>query len=302
VPAHRGAGRRLGLGRRGLLEQETPLAEHAVVLRPGTVLIRDPARSNAYTLRIGGTDQSYVDLDDPTNLEFDYVQRITDVIDVLAPPGERIRVVHVGGAAMTIPRYVAATRPSSAQVVLEPDTALTEWVREWLPLPKQSGIKVRAVDGLTGIGALADGYADLVIVDAFLGARVPSDLTTAEFFSDVARVVAPRGIAVVNVTDRGPFLYGRRVAAGLLEAFAHLMWSAEPSTLKGRRFGNVIVAASALPLPVAAYAHRAGSGPYPYRVLHGTRIAQLVAGARPFGGSDVSPSPDPPFDFFRGPQ
>lgn len=223
------------------------------------------------------------------------------MIDVLAPPGERIRVVHVGGAAMTIPRYVAATRPHSAQVVLEPDAVLTEWVREWLPLPRQSGIKVRAVDGLTGLRQFADGYADLVVVDAFLGARVPSDLTTAEFFADVARVVVPRGVAVINLTDRGPFLYGRRVAAGLIEAFTHVMWSAEPSTLKGRRFGNVIVAGSALPLPVNAYARRAGSGPYPYRVLHGTPLDQLLADARPFAGADVSPSPDPPFDFFRGP-
>ena len=301
MAARRSARIRLGLRRRGLLGQDTPLAEHAVVLRPGTVLIRDQARLNAYTLRIGATDQSYVDLDDPTNLEFDYVQRIADVIDLLAAPGERIRVVHVGGAAMTIPRYVAATRPRSAQVVLEPDTMLIEWVREWLPLPKQSGIKVRAVDGLTGIGALADGYADLVVVDAFLGARVPSDLTTVGFFADVARVVAPRGIAVINLTDRGPFPYGRRVVAGLLESFAHVMWSAEPSTLKGRRFGNVILGASALPLPVAAYAQRAGSGPYPYRVLHGARLDQLVAGARPFRGTDVSPSPDPPFGFFHGP-
>lgn len=275
------------------------MPEHAIVLRPGTVLLRDPARANAYTLRIGSTDQSYVDLDDPTNLEFDYVQRIADLIDVLAPAGERMRVVHVGGAAMTIPRYVTATRPRSAQIVLEPDTALTAWIREWLPLPRQSGIKVRAVDGLSGVAGLPDGYADLVVIDAFLGARVPSDLTSTEFFADVARAIAPRGTAVINLTDRGPFGYGRRVAAGLLATFAHVMWSAEPSTLKGRRFGNVIVAASNVPLPVADYAQRAGSGPYPYRVLHGTRLEQLVAGARPFAGSDVSASPDPPFDFFR---
>jgi spermidine synthase len=255
------------------------VAEHAIVLRPGTVLIRDPARVNAYTLRIGGTDQSYVDLDDPSNLEFDYVQRIADLIDVLAPPAERIRAVHVGGAAMAIPRYLATTRPRSAQVVLEPDAALTAWVREWLPLPRQSGIKVRTTDGLAGVAELPDGYADLVVVDAFLGARVPAELTTVEFFADVARVVAPRGVLAINLTDRGPFGYGRRVAAGLLEAFAQVLWSAEPSTMRGRRFGNVILAASALPLPVLDYAQRAGSGPYPYRVLTGSRLTQLVAGA-----------------------
>jgi spermidine synthase len=265
------------------------------------VLIRDPARANAYTLRIGSTDQSYVDLEDSTYLEFDYVQRIVDLVDLLAAPGERIRVVHVGGAAMTIPRYLTVARPHSAQIVLEPDAELTEWIREWLPLPRRSGIKVRAVDGRLGVSRLADGHADLVIVDAFVGARVPSDLTTTEFFADVARVVGPAGVLVLNLTDRGPFGYGRRVAAGLLATFRHVLWSAEPATLKGRRFGNVILAGSPSPLPATAFAQRAGSGPYPYRVLHGPRLSELVAGARPFGGADVSPSPDPPFDFFRGP-
>ena len=102
---------------------------------------------------------------------------------------------------------------------------------------------------------------------------------------------------MINLTDRGPFGYGRRVAAGLLQVMDHLLWSAEPSTMKGRRFGNVIVAASALPLPATDFAQRAESGPYPYRVVTGARLTQLVGGARPFAGSDVSPSPDPPFDF-----
>ena len=152
-----------------------------IVLDTGSqvvTLVEDPARPGAYLVRIGGTDQSYVDLADPLRLEFDYVQRIADVVDEIAPDGERIRIVHIGGAALTLPRYVTATRPSSAQIVLEPDEELTRLVREHLPLPRQSGIKIRAVDGRAGIAAMRDGFADLVIVDAFAGARVPAELTT----------------------------------------------------------------------------------------------------------------------------
>jgi len=274
-----------------------------LVLRTGdsaTVLLADPTRQRAFTLRVGRTDQSYVDLDDPRRLEFDYVQRIAEVLDCVAPEGERLSVVHVGGAALTVPRYLVATRPRSAQVVLEPDSELTELVRLHLPLPRQSGIKVRARDGRAGIAELRDGYADVVVVDAFAGSRVPAELTTAAFFADVCRVLAPGGTVVLNVTDRGPFGYARRVLAGISAAFEHVLFSAEPATLKGRRFGNVVLTASTAPLPVAEIAALAGRAPYPYRVLHGARLTQLLAAARPFTEEECEPSPVPPGDLLFG--
>lgn len=266
-----------------------------LVLRPGVALVPDHAYPAAYLLQVDGTDQSYVDLDDATRLEFDYVERIADVVDLAAPTGQRLRVVHVGGAGLTVPRYVAATRPQSAQVVLEPDAELTAFVREHLPLPRHSGIKVRAVDGCTGIAELACAYADLVIVDAFVGARVPAELTTVEFLTDVRRVLGPAGMVVVNLTDRGLSAYGRRVLAGVRSVFGHALLSAEPATLKGRRFGNLLVLGSGSPLPVTELAARAGTGAYPYRVVHGARLNQLVGGLIGFTEADGQPSPPPPY-------
>lgn len=267
-----------------------------LVLRSGTdgaLLIRDLAYQRAFTLRVGRTDQSYVDLDDPLRLEFDYVQRLVDVLDNVAERGERLRVIHVGGAAMTLPRYVAATRPNSAQIVLEPDTELTAFVRHHLPLPARSGIRVRGIDGRRGIAALRDGYADLVIIDAFVGARVPADLTTAEFFADARRALSDHGVIIINLTDRGPLCYARRVLAGLHLAFPHVLLCAEPSTLKGRRFGNVIIAGGPTPLSYASIADRAGRPPFPYRLLHGGRLRQLLADLAPFSDDDAEPSPEP---------
>jgi spermidine synthase len=270
-------------------------AGHVIELRPGTRLIRDLAYRAAFTVRIDGTDQSYVDLDDPRRLEFDYVQRIADLTDVLAEPGRPLRVVHVGGGALTLPRYVAVTRPRSPQIVLEPDAGLTAFVRRHLPLPPRSGIRVRGVDGRTGIEALPDARAELIIVDAFVGAQVPAELTTIEFLTDVRRALVPSGTVVINVTDRGPSTYGRRVLAGVRSVFAHTVLSAEPSTLKGRRFGNLLMVGSDAPLPVTAFAERAGRGPYPYRVLHGGRLAQLASGHTGFTLADAQRSapPDP---------
>lgn len=256
-------------------------------------LVEDPAQPGAFLVRIGDTDQSYVDLADPLRLEFDYVQRIADVIDEIAPEGARMRVVHVGGAALTLPRYVAATRPSSAQIVLEPDEELTMLVREQLPLPRRSGIKVRATDGRSGIAAMRDDFADLVIVDAFVGARVPPELTTTEFLTDVRRVVGSTGAVVVNVTDQGRLGYSKRVLAGVAAVFDHAVYGAEPATLKGRRFGNVIITGSEAPLPEAALIRRAAGSMFPYRVLTGTQQSRFVGGAKPFTDEDAEASPDP---------
>lgn len=268
-----------------------------LVLRPGengVLLVPDRSRPSAFTLRMGRTDQSYVDLDDPLRLEFDYVQRIADALDAYGEPGARLRVVHVGGAAMTLARYVSATRPQSAQIVLEPDVELTNFVREHLPLPRRSGIKVRGIDGRAGIAELRNGYAEVVVIDAFDGARVPGDLTTVEFFGDVRRVLTPTGTVMLNLTDRAPFSYGRRVIAALSSAFEHVLMSAEPATLKGRRFGNVLVLGSPSPLPHLELARKAGAGAFPYRVVHGERLTQLVGGGIGYTDADAEMSPEPP--------
>ena len=250
-------------------------------------------RPGTFVLRMAGMSQSHVDLDHPLHLEFEYVRRIADVIDAAALPGVPLRVVHVGGAAMTLPRYVAAARPRSAQVVLEPAADVTELVRAVLPLPPRSGIKVRPVNGRSGVAALRDGYAELVDLDAFAEARVPGELVTAQFFGDVARVLEPGGLFVLNLTDRSPFGWTRRVVAGLRDAFDEVMLTAEPATLRARRLGNLIVVAARGPVPVEALRQRSASAAAPYRVLGAGQVSDGFGGGTPFSEADAEPSPPP---------
>lgn len=257
-------------------------------------IIRDRDRAGGFILRIDGTDQSYVDLHDPAHLEFDYVQRIADVIDAHREPGETLRFVHIGGAGMTLPRFVAATRARSAQIVLEPDEAVTTMVRAQLPLPRNSGIKVRPVDGRSGIAAMRPDFADIVVLDAFDGARIPADLVTTEFFEAVATVLTDDGLFLLNLADRAPFVYVRRVLRGVSGHFPNVMISAEPATLKGRRFGNLLVVASRGTIPWESLARRAASSPLPYRVLASRDVMDRFAGGTPFTDTDSERSPAPP--------
>jgi len=84
---------------------------HAQVASGAAELRPDRDRRHGWTLLLDGTPQSHVDLDDPTHLEFDYVRRLGHVVDVVAPPRRPLRVLHLGGGAFTLPRYLAATRP-----------------------------------------------------------------------------------------------------------------------------------------------------------------------------------------------
>lgn len=234
--------------------------------------------SGQFLVRIGGRDQSYVDLDDPTHLVFDYVRRMGDVIDAAADPVRPLRVVHVGGAGLTLPRYVAATRPTSAQIVLEPFVEVTERVRAELPLPRRSGIKVRAIDGRAGVAALRDDAVDLLVVDAYDDGQVPRDLLASEHLADVARVLAPGGLYLLNLADRAPFALVRDVVAGLHAHFGALMVSAEPATLRGRRDGNLLVVAGAGSVPVEVLRARATTSGSPYRVIAGSLLSDTFGG------------------------
>jgi spermidine synthase len=220
-----------------------------------------------HVLELDGMEQSAVDLLDPTNLVFDYMRRIGDLIDAMIPsPPTPIRALHIGGAGMAIPRYVAATRPRSAQIVLEPDEVVIAQVRIEAPLPRHSGIKVRPVDGSTGIQQVRSDSQDLVVLDAFERAVVPEELTTTDFMGHVRRVLVPGGVFVANLVDRPPFALVRRVV-GLGRDLGTPVVGVEPSTLKGRRSGNVVVVCGGVPrLPFGS------PPPMEYRVFAGRAV------------------------------
>lgn len=235
--------------------------------------------STIYTLDLDGMSQSAVHLSDPTQLVFDYVRRIGDVID--RRPAGPLRVLHIGGAAMTLPRYVAATRPRSAQIVLEPSEQVIEQVRAECPLPPRSGIKVRPVDGFAGIKAVREISQDVVVLDAFADAVVPAALVTVDFFTEVARVLAPGGVLVANLTDRAPFTMIRDALAAIRVTVVDpvggtIVVGAEPATSKAKRHGNLIVVAGATgATPLGE------PSPTSYRVWAGSAVSDSFGGGSP---------------------
>jgi spermidine synthase len=254
-------------------------------------LLRDLDTANGWLLLVNGVPSSYVDLDDPLHLEFEYVRWTADVLDVIAAPPAPLEMVHIGGAGCTLPRYVAATRPGSRQLVFERDARLVDLARSQLQLRTSPQLRLKAVDGRQALRRRRSDSADVVIRDAFSGPVVPAELAAVEFIRDVRRVLRAGGAYVVNTADRTPLTWLRAEAATLLAVFSHVALVTEPAVLRGRRYGNAVLVGTAGQLPLDALARRLSTGPAPARVLSTARVRQLVRDAAVITDVAVPPAP-----------
>jgi spermidine synthase len=257
-------------------------------------LLPDVDRERAWLLTLDGAPQSYVDLDDPHHLEFEYARRLGHAVDAAAPAGAPLDVVHLGGGALTLPRYVAATRPGSRQIVVEADGDLTGFVLEHLPLPPGAEIRIVTGDARAALAGLPHAAADLLLVDVFGGDRVPAHLTSVQFVREAAALLRPGGLYAANLADGPPLAFARGQVATVRAVLPEVCLLAEASVLRGRRFGNVVLLARDGALPVAPLARRLAADPFPARVEHGERLERFAADAEPVDDTTATASPEPP--------
>jgi hypothetical protein len=259
-------------------------------------LVPDSDRPGGWTLLVDGAPQSYVDVHDPTYLHFEYVRRLATVIDAAGPPGAGLDVLHLGGGALTLARYVAATRPGSHQRAVELDRAITDLVRRALPLPRRADVRVRASDARAATEAIRDGRFDLVITDVYRDGRMPRALASTDFAAHARRVLRPAGLYAVNVADHPPLAFTRTQAATLRAVFGDVALVADPTVLRGRRAGNLVLVACARDagLPVGRLAAAANHDRVPGRLLHRADLDRFVAGAKPATDATAEDSPPPP--------
>ncbi|MFB8244968.1 spermidine synthase [Streptomyces sp. NPDC055952] len=257
-------------------------------------LMPDVDRERAWLLTVDGAPQSYVDLDAPAHLEFEYARRLGHALDVVAEPGRALDVVHLGGGALTLPRYLCVTRPGSRQDVVEADRALLDLVAEHLPLPEGSRVTLHAADARRWLEEAPGDSADVVVADVFGGSRVPAHLTSVGHVGEAARVLRGSGVYLANLPDAAPFAFLRSQLATLATAFEEIVLIAEPGVLRGRRFGNAVLVAAHAPVDVAALARLAAADAFPARVVHGAALREFTGAARPVRDEDAVPSPEPP--------
>lgn len=226
----------------------------------------DPDRPSGQVLMLDTLRHSYVDAADPTYLEFNYVNAIASVADVLAPSGEPIDSLHIGGGGLSLPRYLDATRPGGRTVVLEVDAGVAD-VAVGLSPPVDPALDLRIVDGRVGLAAQPAAAYDLVVGDAFGGLSVPWHLTTVQTVRDVRRTLRPDGVYALNLIDYPPADFARAELATVLAVFPHVAMIGTPGALDGSVGGNYVVVASAAALPLPAIAERIDERGTPIAVL-----------------------------------
>ena len=135
--------------------------------------------------------------------------------------------------------------------------------------------------------------------DVYSGAQTPAHLTTVEFYTAAARLLAPDGVLLVNVADGAGLAFARRQVATVRSVLEHVIVLAEVQTLKGRRFGNLVIAASPAPLPTEWLPRLMAAGPHPAKVAQGAELDEFARGARPATDADATPSPKPAASVFE---
>lgn len=235
------------------------------------------------TLFIDGVESSHHHLTEPTVLVFEYMQYIQAVMRAqMSGPFTlgRPRVLHLGAAGCSMARAIHAEWPSSHQVAIEMDERLAAYVRDWFDLPRSPALRIRVQDALDAVTTAPASRYEVIVRDAFSQFTIPAHLTTTAYVSHVARVLSPGGIYLANCADHPPLTLTRREVATAREHFAHVGIITEPAILRGRRYGNIIIAASDRPFKGAL--HRIlRTLPSPARLLVGAEITNFIAGHTP---------------------
>ena len=237
----------------------------------------------SFTLVVDGTPQSHVNLDDPSELFFEYIQRIGHVIDLLGIPGEPITAVHLGAGALTLPRYVEATRPGLAPAGRRAGerpgrprarrTALVEAAHPGAARRCARGARQAARPGCAARSTCSSSTSSAG------RARPPTSRASSSTARRVALLAAAAGSSLVNVADGPGLAFARGQAATLLAAYrarrrARRDAGSQGPPVRQHRVGRL----ARTPLPLEWMPRLLAGGPHPAKVVDGRRTARVHRG------------------------
>ncbi|MDY6056017.1 spermidine synthase [Micrococcus sp.] len=275
-------------------------------------ILPDPWTDGVFLLKVNGVESSQLNPDRPETLGFEYMRWSAAVLrHRFAPDVDRLRVLHLGGAGCTFARWVTHVWPQAHQLAVELDAGLAALARERFALPRAPQLKIRVGEAGEVLAGLRPETREVIVRDVFApedlpfptpersgdlpfpererrgeGVHVtPAHLTGLTAAAHAARVLVPGGVYLLNIGGGPDLTSVRREVAALTATFPHVEVMADPAMLKGRRRGNVIAAASTLPLAAEALGGRAGlardllADALPARLVDD--VGRFVAGAAP---------------------
>ncbi len=152
--------------------------------------------------------QSYVNLNNPLYLEYEYLKIYADILKWRFDKNNTFQTLSIGGGGYTFPRYMEIYYPHSEIEVVEIDPEVTKVAYEYLGLSPNTRIKTYNTDGRWYVMNCPKKY-DVIFIDAFNDLSVPYHLTTKEFAKELKDIMKPTGILLTNIVDnfqKGAFL------------------------------------------------------------------------------------------------
>lgn len=240
----------------------------------------DGFSDHGYVLEIGGAEQSHVDVQNPDYVFYEYLRRIANAVDVLAPAGEPITAAHLGAGALTLVRYIQATRPGSRQVAVDIEPELMGFVKDRLPLPAGTDCQLVVGDAREQLANLPEvlgvpGF-DAIILDIFTGMDAPAHLANRDFYRELKDALSERGMVAINVGDDAGLPFFQLQAAAMLEVFDHVWCLCESSMISGQSEGNLVLVGTARELDEDTQDWLYALGPHPAEVLTTDELRDLL--------------------------
>ena len=208
------------------------------------------ARDTGILLMLDGAESSFLDMRDPSHLDFEYHQQMDAVLTTLRGAGGPVKALHLGGAGCALARAWDVTRPGSQQVAVEIDEILADRVRTWFDLPRSPRLRIRVGDAAEVVTGLRPGQWDVVVRDVFNGGSVPASCRSQEFLGTCLRALAPDGLLLVNTASMPRAQAGAEIAAltrALDGDVSCAVMVADPAAVRGRRRGNLVLVARQTP-------------------------------------------------------
>lgn len=241
-------------------------------------------KEDGWVIEIDGVAQSH--LGDPGQ-----PPKLASIRWMLAALGDRPprTAAHLGGALLALPRAVAHRWPSTTQTVVELEPALVELTRSRFPLP--AGITMETADARSWLETHPGSEHDAIVIDIFVGNRIPPAFTSLECMTAARRALREEGRLVLNSVAGPELLFTRRELATLRTVFEHVAMIVQGSALAGARFGNATLIASASPIDSDAIRSALSGDPSKGALV--TDLDPIIDGADPVGDADQLWSPEP---------
>ncbi|WP_159702278.1 spermidine synthase [Arthrobacter sp. 18067] len=218
-----------------------------------------------------------MNLAEPTEIFYEYLRRIGHVVDLAAEPATPITALHLGAGALTLARYIEATRPGSEQYAVELERELLDFVLQKLPMPAGTTLHNHIGDARDALAELpVQVRFDVVILDIFSGPDAPAHIACKEFYEEAAARLQPHGVLIINVGDEPALTLVRSQVAAMRKAMPDVAAFAETGMFAGRYPGNIILVGTRGPWSPEWTTELLARGPHPATVLTGIDLDRIT--------------------------